>query len=436
VTLTLLLVAALGPLVLAYLVACFRDPLRYALPPYAVSIQFSSLISVGPGPFGSVSSLLGILLGVSLLAQLITARPASPRLPLVVPVWLAFLALCGFSIFWSINAEETASRFAVLSSLVLLFVALTLTRFDRAAFDRFESALILGGVLVVGYGLAQLLLLGGFPTPDGGAARFGNDLLGPNNQAASLLLPIAISAGRALSGSIRWRAVHGAALLLLALGVVMTGSRGGLLAMVITLGAIVVFGAVKRAAAVALVAAATVVVGVVLLINPGGIGQRQLELQTDASGRDSIWTIGLHACSEYCLTGAGWGSFPTVYATELPEVPEARILYRGSSFEAHNIFLLVGVEAGVVGLLLLLMALGVALAGALRLPVAMRGPPVAALLGIVSSGFFLSNLEYKFFWAVLMYVVVAESLAATPLAGGSSGTWSGEGRLALRGDVR
>ena len=435
-TLTLLLVAALGPLVLAYLVACFRDPLRYALPPYAVSIQFSSLISVGPGPFGSVSSLLGILLGVSLLAQLITARPASPRLPLVVPVWLAFLALCGFSLFWSINAEETASRFAVLSSLVLLFVALTLTRFDRAAFERFESALILGGVLVVGYGLAQLVLLGGFPTPDGGAARFGNDLLGPNNQAASLLLPIAISAGRALSGSIRWRAVHGAALLLLALGVVMTGSRGGLLAMVITLGAIVVFGAVKRAAAVALVAASTVVVGVVLLINPGGIGQRQLELQTDASGRDSIWTIGLHACSEYCLTGAGWGSFPTVYATELPEVPEARILYRGSSFEAHNIFLLVGVEAGVVGLLLLFMALGVALAGALRLPVAMRGPPVAALLGIVSSGFFLSNLEYKFFWAVLMYVVVAESLAATPLAGGSSGTRSGDGRLALREDVR
>jgi O-antigen ligase len=436
VTLTLLLVAALGPLVLAYVVACFRDPLRYALPAYAVSIQFSSLISVGPGPFGSVSSLLGVLLGVSLLAQLITARPASPRLPLVVPVWLAFLALCGFSLFWSIDPEETASRFAVLSSLVLLFVALALTRFDRAAFERFETALIVGGVLVVCYGLAQMMFLGGFPTPDGGAARFGNDLLGPNNQAASLLLPIAISAGRALRGSIRWRVVHGAALLLLALGVVMTGSRGGLLAMLVTLGAIVVFGGVKRAAAVGLAAAATVLVVLVLLSNPGGIGQRQLELQTDASGRDSIWTIGLHACSEYCLTGAGWGSFPTVYATELPEVPEARILYRGSSFEAHNIFLLVGVEAGAAGLVLLFLALGMALAGALRLPIDMRGPPLAALLGIVLSGFFLSNLEYKFFWAVLMYVVVAESFAATTRGGSPGARPPGEGRRALREDVR
>ena len=257
-TLSLLLVVALAPLVLAYVVACFRDPLRFALPPYAVSIQFSSLIAVGPGPFGSVSSLLGLLLGVSLLAQLMTTRPASPRLPLVVPVWLAFLALCGFTLFWSIDPAETANRFAVLSSLVLLFVAIALTRFDRQAFQLFEAALILGGVLVVAYGLAQVLFLGGFPTPDGGAARFGNDLLGPNNQAASLLLPIAIAAARALTGSLRWRLVHGGAVLMMVLGVVMTGSRGGLVAMLVALGAIVLFGAVRRGAALALAGVATV----------------------------------------------------------------------------------------------------------------------------------------------------------------------------------
>jgi O-antigen ligase len=413
VTLTMLLAAALAPLILAYVVACFRDPLLYALPAYAVSIQFSSLIAVGPGPFGSVSSLLGILLGISLLAQLITTRRASPRLPVVVPIWLAFLALCGFTLFWSIDVPETLSRFAVMTSLVLLFVALAITRVDRVALERFETALLVGGVLVVGYGLAQVVFLGGFPTPDGGAARFGNDLLGPNNQAASLLLPVAIAAARALTGSIRWRLVHAVTLLLLAVGVVMTGSRGGLLAMLIVLAAIVLFGAARSAAAIPLAGAAVVLVAVFLVVNPGGLGQRQFELQTDTSGREEIWTIGLHACREYCLNGAGWGAFPTVYAQELPSVPEARILYRGASFEAHNIFLLVGVEAGVVGLTLLLLALGLALAGALRLPPALRGPPVAALLGIVVSGFFLSNLEYKFFWAVLMYVAVSETVALT-----------------------
>ena len=85
-TLTLVLAAALVPLIVAYLVACIRDPLRYALPPYAVLIPFSSLFAVAEGPFGSVSSLLGLLLGAGLLIQLLTTKRGTPQLPLVVPV--------------------------------------------------------------------------------------------------------------------------------------------------------------------------------------------------------------------------------------------------------------------------------------------------------------------------------------------------------------
>jgi hypothetical protein len=59
VTFTLLVAAAVFPLILAFVVACFRDPLRFALPVYAALIPFSSLLAVAPGPFGSVSSLMG-----------------------------------------------------------------------------------------------------------------------------------------------------------------------------------------------------------------------------------------------------------------------------------------------------------------------------------------------------------------------------------------
>jgi hypothetical protein len=67
---------------------------------------------------------------------------------------------------------------------------------------------------------------------------------------------------------------------------------------------------------------------------------------------------------------------------------------------------------GVLGLLLVVLGLSTALVGALRLPPAMRGPPVAALLGTVVSSFFLSNLEFKFFWAVLAYVAICTTVAA------------------------
>jgi O-antigen ligase len=298
---------------------------------------------------------------------------------------------------------------------VLLFVALALTRFDHVAIRRFENALLVGSVVVILYGLVQLVFLGGFPTPDGGAPRFGGDLLGPNNQAAALLLPIAVAGGRAVSGPLGSRLLHAALVLLFLFGVFMTGSRGGLLASLVTLLAVLFLGTTRRATAVVLAAAAAALVAVVLVVNPGGVGERQIADGTDASGRAEIWAIGLHACPVHCLVGGGWGSFPTVYAQQRAEVPEARVLDRGTAFEAHNVYLLAAVETGVVGFVLVVVGLGLALTSGLRLPAGLRGPPVAAVIGTLVSSFFLSDLEYKFFWAVLSYVaILATAVAVAP----------------------
>jgi O-antigen ligase len=410
VTFTLLFAVALAPVLVAYLIAAVRDPLRYVLPPYAVSLPFSSLLSVGPGPFGSASSLLGLLLGATLLVQLATTRRSSARLSLAVPVWLAFLALCALSFFWSIAPTVTVNGVLVLSSLVVLFAALALTEFDRVTLRRFENAVVLGGVLVVCYGVAQLLFLGGLPS-EGGAARFGKDLLDPNNQAASLLLPLAITAWRALtdSRSIRW--VHAGAMLLLALGITMTGSRGGFLAAAVVLGTVLMLSTARRAVKTGVTVAAILFVTVILVVQPAGVGARQLERDT-SSGRTDIWTVALDSCSEYCITGAGWGGFPTVYKEQLASVPDAKVRLGGVAYQPHNILLLAVVEAGVLGLALLVLGLGIGLLSALRLPSVLRGPPAAALLGNLVSSMFLSNLEYKFFWAMLAYVVMSESVAA------------------------
>jgi O-antigen ligase len=411
VTFTLLLAAALCPLILAFVVACFRDPLRFALPAYAALIPFSSLLSVAPGPFGSVSSLMGLLLGVALVTQLVTTRRGNNQIPLQVPVWLGFLAVCGFSLFWSVAPGDTVNDFLVMASLVLLFAAVALSRFDAAVLRRFETAIVVGGVLIVCYGLVQLLFLGGLPAPGGRAARFGNDLLGANNQAASLLLPLAIAMHRALTRIGRSRPVYAAVTLLLLFGVAMTGSRSGLLATVVVLSVVVLLTTARRAAVFVMAGSAVLLLLAVLIFNPGGIGRRQLE-GIDSSGRSDIWTVGLHACSSYCLTGAGWGAFPTVYALEQASAPDAKVLKRGTAWEPHNIYLLAVVEVGVLGLVLLLVGLGLALVDAWRLPYALRAPPVAALLGTVVTSMFLSNLEFKFFWSVLIYIVAAASVAA------------------------
>jgi O-antigen ligase len=267
-----------------------------------------------------------------------------------------------------------------------------------------------GGVIVVCYGLAQLMFTG-LPAINGKGARFGNDLLGPNNQAAALLLPIAIATARSLVGSVRSRLVHALATVQLLFGIMMTGSRGGLLATVVVLATVLLVSAGRRATKVQLVGAAVVLLVFVLAVNPGGVGRRQVE-KTDSAGRSDIWNVALHACQYYCATGAGWGGFPTVYKEQQPSVPEANVLTRGKTLQPHNIFILSAIEAGVLGMVLVIAGLGLALLTALRLPRAMRAPPLAGLVGTFVSSFFLSNLEYKFFWIVLAYVTVSGQVAA------------------------
>jgi O-antigen ligase len=367
-----------------------------------------------------VSSLLGLVLGVSLIIQLITNRAGASHIPLAVPVWLGYLALSAFTIFWSIAPHITASDFQVLASQVVLFVALVLTRFDRETLHRFGTAILTGGVLVVVYFLLQATVIGGVSgSRASGGARYGDDLLGANNQAAAMLLPIAIAATRAMSGDDRRsRGLNGLATVMLLIGVIMTGSRGGLLSTLVVLAVVLFLGPAKRLVKIGVAAGGALLVAVVLIVQPAGLGSRQVDhtekttTSNVSSGRTDIWAVGLSACKSYCLSGAGGGNFGQVYQAELASVPQARVQERGSTFEPHNIFLLALIEVGIGGLVLLVIGLGTAFSGAIRLPRDLRAPPVAALVGTVVSSFFLSNLEFKFFWAVLAFVAVSETVGA------------------------
>ena len=417
---TVVLGLALAPLLIAYVVACFRNPLRWALPPYCVLIPFGSAFRVVPGSFGGASSLLGLLLGAALVTQLVTTKRASARLPLALPVWLAFLALSGFSLFWSIAPGASLQDLSVLASNVLLVLALVLMRFDERTLRLFATSLMAGGLAVVMYGFAQITLLGGLPGkrtgPGDGPPRFGDDLIGANNEAAALLLPLAIAAHRTLSESGRSRYIHGTITLVLFIGILMTGSRGGLLGAATVFIVVLWLADARRAFKVTVTLSAAVLVLVVLVFQPAGLGQRQVSNGADSSGRTDIWLVGAHSCSQYCFFGAGWGDFPTVYEQELASTPEARVQPRGATFEPHSIFLLAVIELGLPGLVLLMVGLGVSLVSAWRLPAAMRAPPLAALLATMVSSFFLSNMKYKFFWAVIAYVAVCETVAAVQAA--------------------
>lgn len=411
------LLVALIPVALAFVVAGLRDPVRVALPAYAVVVPFGSGITVFGRGFGSLSSIVGIVLAAGLLFQLATVRRASARIPATVPLWLALLALTGITIFWSLRPQATAAGFMSFASLVLLYAVIAVTRVDRAELTRFENALLLGGVASSCYGIAQLLFFGGLPVSEAGSVRFGNDLLGPNNQAAALLLPLAIALGRLVTRERQRRLLHLGVIGVLLTGIVMTGSRGGLVALVVALAVSIMASRQGRGLLIGYSVAGTLFVAALVVSQPGGIGERTLEKSTEtlhsaSSGRSEIWSIALYSCETYCLTGAGWQMFPTVYAQSQSYVPDAQVLPSGATREAHNIWILVVIELGLAGFVLLLLALGTTVVSAFNLPDHLRGPPLAAVAGTVVASFFLSNLEYKFWWIALIYAVVCHNCSS------------------------
>jgi O-antigen ligase len=399
------------PLLLTLVVACLREPVRWALPIFAVLVPFGKALSIGPSRFGSISSLVGLLVIGGLVLQLVRNRQGARRLSPTVPIWLLFLGIACATTAWTIDLAATLQGLAVLGSLVVLYVLVTLSHVDRQALRRIENGVLIGGVLAVGYGLYQLLLLGGFPgdqpgegiTPDG---RFGNDLIGPGVEAVALLLPLAIAVNRAFVEGARTRLINAVIGGLMLWGVLMTGSRTGTLAAAVVLLTLAVAGPRRARGPLALwLGAALVVGGAVWLYHPAGVATRTFDSALSSSGRVDIWRVGIDACPKYCALGAGWGTYPDVYAQTQASVPGARVLVgQGGSYQPHNLWLLAVVELGVPGLLLLTLGLLTSLGEGIRLPSAVRGPPVAALAGLTVAVFFLSSMEFKFFWMTLIMV--------------------------------
>jgi hypothetical protein len=421
VLLLVVALVALGPVII-----CLRHPLTVTLPAFAALVPFGGLISVTSAPaegsnmwarFGSLSSLLGVLLAIGLLLQLVAGRRVSVRMSATVPLWLLFLGAAAATSLWSLDPVKTGNGLLSLGSLSIVYIFLALSEINRQIVHRVEQGLVFGGVAVSCYGLFQLAVLGGFPNdvagiPSDGGGRFGNDMLGPNNEAVALLLPLMICLHRSVTRKeAQSRHFNMFLCALMFLGIVMTGSRGGIIAASVSLIALIVYSSKGRQKLATYLAIGLIAGGVAFFMHPFGLAEREVQT-TSTSGRTDIWRVGFAACPQYCPFGSGWETFPNVYAKTQPKVPDAAVLVgKGGSYQPHNVIMLVAIELGLPGLILLFTVLGTTLSEALRIPRALRGPPLAALIGTYTASLFLSNLEFKFFWMALFMVALYRNMS-------------------------
>lgn len=403
--LQLVIALALVPLLVSALILGVRSPMTVLFAVYAALVPMGSAVDLPiplPPPFATVSSIAGVVTAVGVTVEILVVRGGARRWSRALPCFLLFVGWSAITIGWSIDAAATARELVLLGSVFGIYAIVAVARIDRRQLDRIATGIVAGAVLASLYGLA-LLATGRGTNGDLGAPRLaiiGDD---PNHTAAALLLPFMIAGGRLLSGPLVRRLIHAAAAIAIFAAIFLTGSRGGLVALLAGAAALVLAGPSVRQARIVL--AVLAVAGLLALaVAPASLQDRLTD--PSSTGRTTIWRLGLRSCDRFCLQGSGWGTFPSVYQQEFRVAPEAGG-YRTGAFRAHNIWLQALVETGVVGLAALVGAFGVALVEVLGLPRSRRGPPLAALVSLALASTLISNMTFKYFWLALAFCALS-----------------------------
>ena len=226
------------------------------------------------------------------------------------------------------------------------------------------------------------------------------------------------------------RILAGAGLAVLAVGLIRSGSRGGLIAMLaVAMFVLLGFTTIPARARVA------GIVVILTVVFAAGSDRYWTQMQTilnphedynltSEEGRLKVWKRGIGYLMEHPLLGVGGENFAVAEGTISPL---ARLQERGRGVRwgaAHNTFVQVGAELGVPGLLLFIGLLVTAFRSLRRVTrEAVRDGPTgadvsrlaqvltASLIGFVAGSFFLSLAYHD-----ILYTVVAFALALAKIA--------------------
>lgn len=309
--------------------------------------------------------------GAALLLSLFAHRSGGGVSWRTLTASLLLFAL-NLSFWFSPDMDMSRHTLVPVNAIALIYFLTATVAFSR---QEVEWSLVAwmrgGGVLAL---LIILSFLGGQSFE--GRATF---LFDPNYLAAELLMPF--SAAFWLKK--RKEAWFWGSLILAA--ILLTQSRGGLLAAWVIL-AVSLLQVGKRKQAV-LFAALTATV--FLCAQPTLGGRFDLGKDATGSGRTEIWRVAFGEGSSRWTTGVGFGTFPLVCSTEC---------HFFAPLNVHNTYLQAFSEAGLLGILGLLLVLF----AHLPLSRAPAGGAVrAGLIGVAIAAIFLDFLCYRLFWITL-----------------------------------
>jgi O-antigen ligase len=382
-----------GLIMVALLPAIVRWPVVSTFGLYALVAASLDALPLLPGGT-SLSKPIGVLAGGALFAAgLVERRLGSPPR---AALWWGSLILWGMlSAAWAIDPEVLFERLPTVLSLFLLYLVAVCFRPSRRELYAVCALTVLGGMLA-----ATLAYTLGLDQMASGSAARGRIVLGemdtnPNTLGRVLTLPLGLAiAGFLASRGAAQRAVTLGCAGLIALGVFISMSRGALVAVAAMLSILLYrLRARKQIVAIMLLLLA------LSATMPAAFYERVDAMisgeDNTGSGRTEIWKTGVGALGEYGVVGAGLNNVRAAYKAYGSIIGHT----------AHNVYLLVWLELGIVGLTLLLAAIATSLLAVRRARSAGHGSVAlsaleAVCIGTLIGGMFGDSLWTKSFWQV------------------------------------
>jgi O-antigen ligase len=377
-------------------------------------LTFAAQVPTVAGPGLSFAKIAGLLLAISWVATLATRRDARSDFmsahPGLTYVVVLFLSWAAFSQLWAEDSGVALTAFTRLGlNAVLFLIIFTAVRTPNQAIG-FVGAFVAGASINAVYGLLFA------PTDPATASRLSSSITNPNELASILVSALVLSFGLAAAVKDLPLARLGALAAggLCIAGIFLTGSRGGLVSLTVALAAFLVVGARWRGRLVLVVAIVTLA-GVGYFSYAASEETRShVSSVGSGTGRLDLWTVAWRMVEDEPLQGVGAGNFPvsSVHYLLQPGAIERADYIIGTPRVAHNTYIQLWAELGLVGLILFILVAGFCLYAALkaaglfaeqgdaRMEVIARALFVA-LAGLLAANFFGSRLANKEIWLLL-----------------------------------
>jgi O-antigen ligase len=379
-----------------------------------VVISFLEVLGNVGGSIG-VTKAFGLLLVASWLAAVSTQNEAENDFvaahPTMTYLLALFVAWSALSVLWAESASAALNAsFRYFQELLLFLIVFTAVR-------KREHAVWMTSAFVTGATVAGVFAIIYHPDPGEYDVARASGTVGDPNELAAVLLAGVILAGVLvvlLKRSPLLRLMAAGAALICTLGLFITFSRGGLVALGCTMVAsLFVAGRWRPVIGTTMVSVAVIGIAYFALFAPQDSRDRVTKID-GGTGRTDIWRVGGRMVSAHPVRGIGSGNFQLTSREYLLRKPGfiRRDYFIREPKVAHNMYLHVLAELGIVGLTLFGAILAFALACAFKaarrfteagdrdMELLTRGL-ILAMIGILSADFFLSGQFSKQLWLLL-----------------------------------